>query len=143
MSSKLLTSPSTATASRFIGDGTGGPLLNTIGILSSSQNTIVQNVNVEGFAAGMHLGGAGSDRHPTSTSTSASSAASVSLAATESSSIRTVGYIGGAPDWFFGATAGMAAWGDDNVIRNSNVHHLNGPYESVGLRVRRPGLTGR
>ncbi len=45
----------------------------------------------------------------------------------------TAGYIGGAPDWFFGATGGMAVWGDDNVIRNSNVHHLNGPFESVGF----------
>ena len=114
------------------GDGTGGPLINTIGILSSSQNTIVQNVNVEGFAAGVHLGGAGSKVSYVDVYECLIRGIGVA-GGNEIIEHSTAGYLGGAPDWFFGATAGMAVWGDDNVIRNSNVHHLNGPFESVGF----------
>ena len=107
-------------------------VLNSIGIQSIAASTTVTEVNVTGFGAGIHLGGAGSK--VTYSNAYDCMARGIGVAGGNGTIDHcTAGNIGGlTAKELNGVTVGIAAWGDNNVVSYSNVHHILGAKESCG-----------
>ena len=87
---------------------------NTIGIRSSGKKTSVLDVNVEGFMAGIHLGGANS--LVSHADVYGCYARGIGVAGGNGKvEYSTAGYIGGLKD-YYGVTVGIVAWGSGNLV---------------------------